>query len=152
MILCNTSSFLVWSVQLIFSTLLQHDILTFSRYYWLNFPYFRVVNHKFQKDIKISVCEVDCMWFLRQSSINDSSKTQKFRTVGMSSYFFTVHSVYINGRELQTVIYKEAGPIKLILQHRLQVSALPLRPAERIIVLVRLIYWYYIKYHLSVSG
>jgi hypothetical protein len=35
---------------------------------------------------------------------------------------------------------KEGGSIKLILQHRLQVSVWPLRPTERIIVLVRLIY------------
>ena len=32
--LSNTSSFLTWSVQLIFSILLQHHISKFSRYFW----------------------------------------------------------------------------------------------------------------------
>ena len=32
--LSNTSSFLTWSVQLIFSTLLQHHISKLSRYFW----------------------------------------------------------------------------------------------------------------------
>jgi hypothetical protein len=32
--LCNTSSFLTWPVQLIFSIILQHPISRHSRYFW----------------------------------------------------------------------------------------------------------------------
>jgi hypothetical protein len=35
--LCNTSSFLARSVQLIFSILLQHHISELSRYFWSTF-------------------------------------------------------------------------------------------------------------------
>jgi hypothetical protein len=38
LILSNTSSFLTWSVQLIFSILLQHYISKISRYFWSTAP------------------------------------------------------------------------------------------------------------------
>jgi hypothetical protein len=41
--LSNTSSFLTWSVQLIFSILLQHHISKLSRCFWSIFIY---INHK----------------------------------------------------------------------------------------------------------
>jgi hypothetical protein len=35
--LCNTASLFTWSVQLIFSILLQHHISKLSRYFWSSF-------------------------------------------------------------------------------------------------------------------
>jgi hypothetical protein len=57
--LCNTSSFITRSVQLIFSILLQHHISKLSRYFWSTFPsvqvYIRYSNKNRNYDIQDSV-------------------------------------------------------------------------------------------------
>jgi hypothetical protein len=43
----NTSSFLVWSVQLIFSILLQHHISKLSRCFWCFYYFWKIKNCDF---------------------------------------------------------------------------------------------------------
>ena len=65
---CNTSSFLTWSAQLIFSILLHHHLLKLSRYFWSTFWSVKVpAPHKALLQMKFSlVCYLNlspnCWW------------------------------------------------------------------------------------------